>query len=67
MLFNWKVCMSLFFESNEQVLRPSKVELIDEDGILVLEFTETLPIGVGVLAIGFEGILNDRMKGFYRR
>ncbi|GLT85576.1 hypothetical protein SLE2022_037630 [Rubroshorea leprosula] len=51
---------------SSKVFQPSKVELIDEDGILVLEFTETLPIGVGVLAIGFEGILNDRMKGFYR-
>ncbi|KAF1871909.1 hypothetical protein Lal_00012126 [Lupinus albus] len=25
-----------------------------------------VPIGIGVLAIQFEGILNDRMKGFYR-
>ena len=30
-------------------------------------FEETLPLGLGVLAIGFEGILNDKMKGFYRR
>lgn len=53
--------------SGEQVFRPSKVEILEEDEILVLEFAETLPIGVGVLAIGFEGILNDKMKGFYRR
>ena len=24
-------------------------------------------IGVGLLAIEFEGVLNDKMKGFYRR
>lgn len=51
----------------EQVFKPLKVETFEEDGILVLEFGETLPSGPGVLAIGFEGILNDKMKGFYRR
>lgn len=50
-----------------QVFQPSKVEIFEEDDILVLEFSETLPIGLGVLAIEFEGILNDKMKGFYRR
>lgn len=42
------------------------MEIFEEDEILVLEFAETLPIGEGVLAIGFDGILNDKMKGFYR-
>ncbi|WKA08836.1 hypothetical protein VitviT2T_026521 [Vitis vinifera] len=37
-----------------------------QDEILVLEFSEVLPLEVGVLAIGFEGTLNDKMKGFYR-
>ncbi|PKI72071.1 hypothetical protein CRG98_007528 [Punica granatum] len=49
-----------------KVLEPWKVELIEQDEILVLEFRKTLPIGLGVLAIGFEGTLNDGMKGFYR-
>ena len=43
------------------------VELCEEDEILVLEFAESLPIGVGNLSIAFDGTLNDRMKGFYRR
>lgn len=43
------------------------MELVEADEILVLEFAETLPTGMGVLAIGFEGVLNDKMKGFYRR
>ncbi|ONI33136.1 hypothetical protein PRUPE_1G407900 [Prunus persica] len=51
---------------SSKVFKPSKVEVFQEDGILVLEFGKTLPIGPGVLAIGFEGILNDNMKGFYR-
>lgn len=50
-----------------QVFQPSKIEIFEEDDLLVLEFSETLPIGLGVLAIEFEGILNDKMKGFYRR
>ncbi|KAL6211215.1 hypothetical protein ACLB2K_016442 [Fragaria x ananassa] len=49
-----------------QVFKPSKVDGFEEDNILVMEFEETLPIELGVLDIGFEGILNDNMKGFYR-
>ncbi|PQM38353.1 aminopeptidase M1-like isoform X2 [Prunus yedoensis var. nudiflora] len=52
--------------SQHKVFKPWKVETFEEDGILVLEFGETLPFGPGVLGIGFEGILNDKMKGFYR-
>lgn len=50
-----------------QVFQPSKVEIFEDDEILVLEFAKSLPIGEGVLAIEFEGILNDKMKGFYKR
>ena len=49
------------------MLEPSKIDLVEADEILVLGFAETLPIGIGVLRIGFEGTLNDKMKGFYRR
>ncbi|KAB2072532.1 hypothetical protein E1A91_A07G022000v1 [Gossypium mustelinum] len=52
--------------NSSKVFDPKKVELVEEDEILVLDFAEALPLGLGVLAIGFEGILNDRMKGFYR-
>ncbi|CAL8996676.1 unnamed protein product [Prunus brigantina] len=34
---------------HKQVFKPWKVETFEEDGILVLEFGETLPIGPGVL------------------
>ena len=43
------------------------MELVEDDEILVLEFAESLPLGVGVLSMKFEGTLNDQMKGFYRR
>ncbi|KAB2634423.1 aminopeptidase M1-like [Pyrus ussuriensis x Pyrus communis] len=57
---------SVSFTHSSKVFKPSKVEIFNEDGVLVLEFGETLPIGLGVLAIGFEGILNDKIKGFFR-
>ena len=44
-----------------------EVELFEEDKILVVEFANNLPLGVGVLCISYEGTLNDKMKGFYRR
>lgn len=51
----------------KQVFEASKVGMVEADQILVLDFTETLPEGMGVLAIGFNGVLNDKMKGFYQR
>ncbi|KAL0017654.1 hypothetical protein SO802_004723 [Lithocarpus litseifolius] len=55
-----------FDSSSSKVLEPSKIELVEADEILVLEFPHTLPLGIGVLNIAFQGTLNDKMKGFYR-
>ncbi|CAL9123593.1 unnamed protein product [Musa acuminata var. zebrina] len=52
--------------SSSKEVRPSEVVLVEDDEILVLRFDEFLPRGSGVLGIGFQGTLNDRMKGFYR-
>ncbi|XP_021607282.1 aminopeptidase M1 isoform X2 [Manihot esculenta] len=57
---------SVSFTSSKQVFQPVKVELVEADEILVLEFAETLPVGVGILKIDFDGVLNDKMKGFYK-
>ncbi|XP_075638807.1 aminopeptidase M1-like isoform X1 [Castanea sativa] len=51
--------------SKQQVLKPLKVDVVKEDEILVLNFADTLPIGLGLLTIHFQGSLNDKMKGFY--
>ncbi|KAL4607644.1 hypothetical protein ACB092_09G190300 [Castanea dentata] len=51
--------------SKQQVLKPLKVDVVEEDEILVLNFADTLPIGLGLLTIHFQGSLNDKMKGFY--
>lgn len=58
--------VSFTSKASSKVFEPCKVDLVEEDEILVLEFPETLPTGSGVLAIGFDGTLNDKMKGFYR-
>ena len=50
-----------------QVLKPLKVDVVEEDEILVLNFGDTLPIGLGLLTIHFQGSLNKKMKGFYIR
>ncbi|OVA04489.1 Peptidase M1 [Macleaya cordata] len=52
--------------SSSKEFRPSAVELVEEDEIVVFEFDEILPLKEGTLGIGFKGTLNDRMKGFYR-
>ncbi|KAG8375703.1 hypothetical protein BUALT_Bualt10G0128100 [Buddleja alternifolia] len=57
---------SVTFTSNNKVMEPVDLELCEGDEIVVMEFKESLPIGVGLLSMEFEGTLNDRMKGFYR-
>ncbi|GAA0142468.1 metalloprotease [Lithospermum erythrorhizon] len=58
---------SVIFNSDNQASKAVKVELFEADEIMVVEFGEDLNTGVGILSIAFEGTLNDRMKGFYRR
>ena len=49
------------------MLKALYVDVVEEDEILVLDFADTLPIGIGLLTINFKGILNSKMKGFYTR
>ena len=53
-------------QGSSKVIKPSRVKLFENDEIMVLEFTEELPIGFSVLSIRSKVILNDRVKGFYR-
>jgi len=48
-------------------LAPREVVFFADDEILVLGFTNNLPLGEGVLSMKFNGTLNDQMRGFYRR
>ncbi|KAH9289640.1 hypothetical protein KI387_033757, partial [Taxus chinensis] len=51
---------------SRKVKFPSNVGIDAEDEILVIEFDEALPQGEEILAIEFQGTLNDQMKCFYR-
>ncbi|XP_030928985.1 aminopeptidase M1-like [Quercus lobata] len=57
--------VSFTHSSISKVLKPLKVHVVEEDEILVLDFADTLLIGIGFLTIHFQGTLNDKMKGFY--
>ncbi|CAM8961662.1 unnamed protein product [Rhodiola kirilowii] len=57
---------SVLFNTVHKILEPENVELVEEDEILVLGFSDNLPLGKGVLTIWFEGVLEDNLKGFYR-
>ncbi|KAF8648076.1 hypothetical protein HU200_065115 [Digitaria exilis] len=47
-------------------LAPKEVVFFADDEILVLGFSNDLPLGEGVLSMKFNGTLNDQMRGFYR-
>lgn len=51
---------------SSQRVQPLGITIAEKDEILVLRFKDALPHGEGVLQMGYEGTLNDRMKGFYR-
>lgn len=42
------------------------ISYADEDETVTLTFPEELQVGRGSLLLSFSGILNDKMKGFYR-
>ncbi|CAA7410004.1 unnamed protein product [Spirodela intermedia] len=53
-------------QDSSQELHPIEITTVVEDEILLLQFEKALPLGEGTIRIGFSGILNDQMKGFYR-
>lgn len=65
--FVWVIHFFFLYLRFSQKLYPSEITVVEKDEILVLLFGEVLPHGQGYLRIYFDGTLNDRMKGFYRR
>jgi puromycin-sensitive aminopeptidase len=51
---------------NGTKLVSSKVQLSDETELGTIMFKETLNTGTAKLHIDYSGILNDKLKGFYR-
>ena len=54
------------FEYGSKKLESTKVELSEENEVATITFGEKLPVGTGKMHIVYTGILNDKLKGFYR-
>jgi puromycin-sensitive aminopeptidase len=57
---------AVFEDSNGAKTTSSKVDFDIENEVATIRFPQLLPTGSGKLHITFKGILNDKLKGFYR-
>ena len=51
---------------NEPPLKPNNIDHDHDNERIVFQFPKTLPVGNFTLNLGFHGILNDQLRGFYR-
>ncbi len=51
-------------DSGDKVLSAQKIEFNEQRENATFTFGETLPVGPATVKIAFEGILNDKMKGY---
>ncbi|CAM8971003.1 unnamed protein product [Rhodiola kirilowii] len=60
---------SIYFHSKQKqrLVRPVKMHMDSKSQIIVLEFGEGLPIGVGVLGIKYSGKVNPEVEGLFWR
>lgn len=54
------VLIKEFLEQNAKITMDDKREIVD------LNFASAISVGPGVLELTFDGVLSDKMKGFYR-
>jgi len=54
------------FEYGSKKVESTKVDLCEESEVATITFGEKLPVGTGKMHIVYTGILNDKLKGFYR-
>lgn len=47
-------------------MNASEIRYKEDAEAVTLKFPSTLSVGVGKLFLEFTGVLNDKMKGFYR-
>lgn len=57
---------AVFESSNGTKLTSSNVNLDEENELATITFPQSLPLGTGKLHISYTGLLNDKLKGFYR-
>ncbi len=51
-------------DSGDKVLSAQKIEFNDQRETATFTFDEILPVGPATVKIAFEGILDDKMKGY---
>lgn len=57
---------AIFESSNGTKMNSSNVKLDEENELATITFPQALSVGTGKLHITYTGILNDKLKGFYR-
>lgn len=57
---------AVFEQTNGSKLESNSVHLNEESEVATIKFSEPLKVGTGKLHINYTGILNDKLKGFYR-
>ena len=63
---NLEIPDAAFESSSGSKIASKDIKIDSENETLTITFTEELKPGKGVLHASFKGILNDKMKGFYR-
>ena len=57
---------SATFISSGQTMTSTAITTCDEDETLTVSFDSDMPVGPGQVKLDFTGILNDKLRGFYR-
>ena len=60
------VVQSAKFISKSTEVQSTEVDANAENETLTLTFPQNLPIGTGKVVLEFTGILDDKLRGFYR-
>ena len=54
------------FSAGDEIIVCSNIATNAEEETLTLTFSKPLPVGAGQVDLNFTGILNDKLRGFYR-
>ena len=57
---------SASFSCGGTTVGSSDIKTNAEDETLTVTFPDSLPVGSGQIHLNFTGILNDKLRGFYR-
>lgn len=57
---------NVIFKAGSKTLKPTQIDYDEKRETAAFVFDEVLPVGSATLRLAFTGILNDKLKGFYR-